>query len=49
MLGEWDHGMQPDRTEPLIYMAWVRELMHVLFADELGDVFEGLLEDPHPR
>ena len=40
MLGEWDHGMQRDRTEPLIYMAWVRELMHVLFADELGDVFE---------
>ena len=32
--------MQRDRTEPLIYMAWVRELMHVLFADELGDVFE---------
>ena len=27
-------------TEALIYMAWLRELMHVLFADELGDVFE---------
>ena len=40
MLGAWDHGMQRNRTEPLIYMAWVRELMHVLFADELGDVFE---------
>ena len=40
MLGRWDHGMQRDRAEPLIYMAWVRELMHVLFADELGDVFE---------
>ena len=40
MLGQWDHGMQPDRTEPLIYMAWVRELMHALFADELGPVFE---------
>ena len=40
MLGKWDHGMQPERTEPLIYMAWLRELMYVLFADELGDVFE---------
>ena len=40
MLGEWDHGMQRARPEPLIYMAWLRELMHVLFADELGDVFE---------
>ena len=40
MLGAWDHGMQPERTEPLIYVAWVRELMHALFADELGDVFD---------
>ncbi|MCY4406333.1 MAG: penicillin acylase family protein [Rhodospirillaceae bacterium] len=40
MLGGWDHGMQRARTEPLIYMAWLRELMRVLFADELGPVFE---------
>ena len=40
MLAKWDHGMQPERAEPLIYMAWLRELMYVLFADELGDVFE---------
>ena len=40
MLGRWDHGMQRDRAEPLIYMAWLRELMRVLFADELGPVFE---------
>ena len=40
MLGGWDHGMGRDSTEALIYMAWARELMHVLFADELGDVFE---------
>ena len=40
MLSDWDHGMQRDRSEPLIYMAWVRELMRVLFADELGPVFE---------
>ena len=40
MLAQWDHGMQRDRTAPLVYMAWLRELMHVLFADELGPVFE---------
>lgn len=40
MLGRWDHGMQRDRAEPLIYMAWLRELMRVLLADELGPVFE---------
>ena len=40
MLGAWDRTMGRDSTEALIYMAWLRELMHVLFADELGDVFE---------
>ena len=40
MLAAWDHGMGRESTEALIYMAWVRELMHVLFADELGDAFE---------
>ena len=40
MLAAWDHGMGRESAEALIYMAWVRELMHVLFADELGDVFE---------
>ena len=40
MLGAWDGTMGRDSTEALIYMAWLRELMHVLFADELGDVFE---------
>ena len=40
MLAAWDHGMGRDSAEALIYMAWVRELMHVLFADELGDAFE---------
>ena len=40
LLIQWDYGMGRDRAEPLIYMAWLRELMHALFADELGDVFE---------
>ncbi len=40
MLAAWDHRMGRDSAEALIYMAWARELMHALFADELGDVFE---------
>ena len=40
MLGAWDGTMGRGSTEALIYMAWLRELMHVLFADELGDLFE---------
>ena len=40
MLRQWDHTMGREGAAPLIYMAWLRELMHVLFADELGEVFE---------
>ena len=40
LLIQWDYGMGREAPEPLIYMAWLRELMHALFADELGDVFE---------
>lgn len=40
MLRSWNHGMDRDRAEPLVYMAWLRELTRALFADELGDVFE---------
>ena len=40
MLGRWDRRMDRDRAEPLIYIAWLRELMRGLFADELGPVFE---------
>ena len=40
LLGAWNHAMDRDRAEPLIYMAWMRELTRTLFADELGDVFE---------
>ena len=38
-LAAWDHVMAAERAEPLIYMAWLRELMRVLFADELGATF----------
>jgi penicillin amidase len=38
-LAAWDHVMAADRVEPLIYVAWLRELMHALFADELKGAF----------
>ena len=38
-LAAWDHVMAAEWAEPLIYMAWLRELMRVLFADELGVTF----------
>ncbi len=40
MLQRWDRRMSRDRPEPLLYIAWLRALMRVLFADELGDAFE---------
>ena len=36
----WDADMDRLRPEPLIYMAWVREAMRTIFADELGPTFE---------
>ena len=39
-LQAWDGDMARNRPEPLIYMAWVREAMHTVFADELGPLFE---------
>ncbi len=38
-LRAWDGDMDRHRPEPLIYMAWVREAMHTVFADELGPLF----------
>ncbi len=40
LLERWDHRMDRDRTEPLIYIAWLRKLMRGLLADELGPAFE---------
>jgi len=40
LLERWDHRMDRDRTEPLIYVAWLRALMRGLLADELGPAFE---------
>ena len=39
-LRAWDGDMDRHRPEPLIYMAWVREAMRAVFADELGPLFQ---------
>ncbi|MGP1396154.1 MAG: penicillin acylase family protein [Inquilinaceae bacterium] len=41
-LRRWDHRMDRDRPEPLIFVAWLEELGRVLYADELGPLFEDL-------
>jgi penicillin amidase len=38
-LSAWDGTMAADRAEPLILVAWWRELGRALYADELGDAF----------
>jgi penicillin amidase len=39
LLKAWDGTMDRNRPEPLIFMAWLRELNRLLYADELGDLF----------
>lgn len=39
-LSRWDGTMSADRAEPLILVAWWRELARAIYADELGDAFE---------
>jgi penicillin amidase len=48
LLTAWDGRMTRERPEPLIFVAWLRELDRNLFADELGDLFP-LMWDLHPR
>jgi penicillin amidase len=38
-LSAWDGKMAADRAEPLILVAWWRELGRALYSDELGDAF----------
>jgi penicillin amidase len=40
-LGAWDGTMAMERAEPLILVAWWRELGRAVYADELGDAFAG--------
>ena len=38
-LRRWDHSMDRERSEPLVFSMWLRELNRQLYADELGDAF----------
>lgn len=38
LLGDWDLVMNPDRPEPLIYSAWIRELNRMLLKPKLPDL-----------
>jgi penicillin amidase len=39
-LAAWDGSMAADRAEPLVLVAWWRELARRVYADELGDAFQ---------
>jgi penicillin amidase len=39
LLAHWDSQMAMDRPEPLIAVAWWRQLTRALYADEMGDAF----------
>ncbi|MCP5372791.1 MAG: penicillin acylase family protein [Hyphomicrobiales bacterium] len=39
LLRKWDLRMAADRPEPLIFNAWLRQVVHDLAADELGPLF----------
>ncbi len=41
LLAAWDREMDRKRPEPLIFAAWMRELTRLVYADELGDLFDG--------
>lgn len=42
LLQAWDGAMSANRAEPLIFMAWYRELTRLILADELGEGFSRL-------
>jgi penicillin G amidase len=39
-LRRWDHVMRSERSEPLVFAAWLRELTRKVYADDLGVLFE---------
>jgi penicillin G amidase len=39
LLGAWDGTMAAERPEPLLFVAWWRELARAIYADELGGAF----------
>ena len=40
-LERWGRVMRTDAAEPLIFAAWYRELSRLIYADELGGMFDG--------
>ena len=43
-LNAWTFQMKRDAPEPLIYHAWMRELKHRIFADDLGSLTEDFVD-----
>jgi penicillin amidase len=43
-LGQWNADMTIEGAEPLIVSAWLRELGRLIYADELGEVFDDAWE-----
>ncbi|HVG05696.1 MAG TPA: penicillin acylase family protein, partial [Burkholderiaceae bacterium] len=43
-LRAWDFQMKRDAPEPLIYHAWMRELKHRIFADDLGPLTDDYVD-----
>lgn len=39
-IAAWDGRMVRDKTEPLLFMAWMRQSMKAIFADDLGPAFD---------
>jgi len=46
-LAAWNGDMARDAVEPMVYMAWLREISRLLYRDELGDSF-GRFADVRP-
>lgn len=47
-LTTWDGTMRADRPEPLIFMAWVREAVRAIYADDLGPAFRSYFDSRAP-
>jgi len=41
-LRRWDHRMDRDAAEPLVFVTWLSELHRSLYADELGPLYDEL-------
>jgi penicillin amidase len=39
LLRQWDHRMDPDRPEPLLFASWIRALNRRLFQPRLGTIY----------